>query len=82
MIASNQEPWSGYWRQIEYGWVFDESLQRYMPAIRYLYTPTLSSYETPWVPTYKLLQVARVQDGEPVSEAEEEEPAAKRPRMV
>ena len=84
MIASNQEPWSGYWRQIGYGWLFDETLQRNMPAIRCLYTPTLSSYETPWVPTYKMLQAARVQDVEPVWEEDEEEndePAAKRQRL-
>ena len=60
-----------------------------VPAIRYRFTPTLSSYETRWVPTYKMEQAARVQDveqeeqREPLCDEDEEddEPEAKRLRL-
>ena len=60
-----------------------------VPAIRCRYTPTLNSYETPWVPIYKMSTLMpHVQpnpEAEPFWDEEEEEddePAAKRPRLV
>ena len=59
-----------------------------VPAIRCRFTPTLSSYETSWVPTYKIEQAEREQGIEPVAqrepfwdEEEDDEPAALRPRL-
>ena len=59
-----------------------------VPAIRCRYLPTLASYETPWVPTYKIDQAAREKDVEPVAqlepfwdEEEDDAPPAKRSRL-
>ena len=87
MIGSNKEPSSGYWCEKQYGWVFDEELKRMVPAIRCRYTPTLESYETPWVPTYKMDEAERKQEVKPVAEREpfwgeeDDAPAAKRSRL-
>ena len=71
--------------------VFDEDTKLMVPAIRYLYKPTLESFETALIPIYKLRQAAHVQDVQPVAQREalwdeekkdEDEPAAKRPRLV
>ena len=64
-MNSNQEPWSGFWRETQYGWVFDEERRQMVPAKRVLFKPALVFYETPWVPTYKLEQAAREQGVEP-----------------
>ena len=56
MFASHQTPWGGYWCETQYFWVFDNELKRKVLAIRYLYKPTLASYETPRVPACKMEQ--------------------------
>ena len=67
--------------------MFDEELKRMVPAIRCRCTPTLESYETPRVSTYKMDEAAREQEvkqvaeREPFWDEEDDAPAAKRSRL-